>query len=428
MGSIQITDEMKAAARAEIDRVRPARGHFTRVTADAVRHFALGVGDDNPLWTKGPRDGANQPSIAPPTFLWTAFMSPLFFPSESKASSTGGGLPGIQALFAGCQFRFHRPIQVGDKLRATSVRRGLLDPLERMAGDLTEPRVDLGHALAAMERYAPETASPRVFQIESHTCREDETGALIGDLIEIACRVEPEAVDPREGRYAGFRPRRYSPEEMAVISNHYLHEAAHRRGPTPRTWENVRVGDELPALVKGPLSILSYTAFFAGAPAFFNLTDRVLANFAVRFPESVKWDDVSGMWVLPEEMHWHPYMARQLGMPEGFDVGSQRVAWFAHLLTDWIGDHGWIDELDVWFHRPLFLTETAWIRGTVDALGTSTENEGQITIRMSATTFDGEELSIGRALVSLPRGATTSAVWLQRLAVNGAGPNSGESS
>jgi acyl dehydratase len=405
------TDEMIDKAREEIDRERPARAHWNEVTADAIRHFALGIGDDNPLWLSKRHAAESVGSVlAPPTFLWTAFMTPMFFPSDSKARSSGGGMPGMQALYAGCQFRFNRPIKPGDTLRASSTRRGVVDPGARVEGDCTEPRADLDRAAAAMGAYNPNPGGRTVFQIEHHKCVDATTGEVLGDLIEHAARVEPEAVDPKLGKYGAFTPRKYSTAEMEHIGSLYAQEAQRRCGATPRLWEDVQPGDELPGLVKGPMTILSYSAFFAGFAAFFNLTDRVLYNFASRFGESVKVDPETGIWLLPEEMHWHPEMTRILGMPYGFDVGSQRVSWLAHLVTDWMGDHAWINSLDAWFFRPMFLTEAALITGRV--VSKSNDASRQVTIAISAETYDGELLSEATAVVTLPS-AGTGPVWLR---------------
>lgn len=403
------TPDMIDKARQEIGRERPARAHWNEVTADTIRHFALGIGDDNPLWLNKKHAAESVGSVlAPPTFLWTAFMTPLFFPSESKVKSSGGGMPGMQALFAGCQFRFNRPIKPGDRLRSTSVRRGVIDPGARVPGDCTEPRADVAGAIAAMDSYNPNPGGRAIFQIEQHQCVDADSGEVIGDLIEHAARVQPESIDPAQGKYGSFVPRRYSEADMEHIGGLYAMEAGRRRGAEPRHWEDVHPGDELPGLVKGPMTILSYSAFFAGAAAFFNLTDRVLYNFASRFGESVKVDPETGIWLLPEEMHWHPEMTRILGMPYGFDIGSQRVSWLAHLVTDWMGDHAWISSLDTWFLRPMFLTEVALISGRV--IDKSDADASQVTITIEAKTFDGEPLSTAMAVVTLP-GRDAGPVW-----------------
>lgn len=400
MGKLELTPDMAVQARRGIGKERPARQHWNEITADTIRYFALAVGDDNPLWLDAKHAAETRGGlVAPPTFLWTAFMSPMFFPSESPVKSKGGGFPGMQAIFAGAQFRFARPIKPGDRFRSTSMRIGIVDPEDRVEGDFLGDEADLVSALDAARAYHPDPDGPLAVQVEKHCCFDAATGEQIGSLIENSARIEPEAIDPAKGRWGGFAPRRYSMAEIERIEGHYLGEAANRRGATPRYWQDVSVGERLPILVKGPLTLLSLTAFFIGAPAFFNLTDRVLYNFTSRFPESVKRDPESNIAVVPEEMHWHPHMARQLSMPAGIDLGSQRIAWLAHLVTDWMGDHADIELLDVWFHRPMFLSEAAWVNGSVAEV----LPEGKVRISLELTTFDGELLSTGTAVVALPR-------------------------
>jgi acyl dehydratase len=144
----RITDDMIEKARAEIGRERRARAHFAEITADIVRIYALGIGDDNPLWVNEKYAAESVGGVlAPPSFLWTSFMTPLFFPSDSKARSTGAGMPGIQALFAGAQFRFDRPIRPGNRLRSVSMRVGMVDPDARVEGDTIDDRAQIDRAV-----------------------------------------------------------------------------------------------------------------------------------------------------------------------------------------------------------------------------------------------------------------------------------------
>jgi len=47
----RITDEAVEALRAEIGREISIPQYNTTASEDAIRHYALGLGDDNPLWT-----------------------------------------------------------------------------------------------------------------------------------------------------------------------------------------------------------------------------------------------------------------------------------------------------------------------------------------------------------------------------------------
>ena len=115
-----ITAEGMAAARELIGVTRSLRPWNSEVTADNIWHFAMGIGDDNPLW--------NDPQyaigtswkglVAPPTYLYTC---------------TGGGspvgttvapiglevLPGVLALWISDRWHWYEPTQAGMHLTAT---------------------------------------------------------------------------------------------------------------------------------------------------------------------------------------------------------------------------------------------------------------------------------------------------------------------
>jgi len=61
---------------------------------DAIRHYAYGIGDDNPLWIdlEYARKARYGTIIAPPCFLYA---------TNRVISGYVGGLPGIHAMFAG---------------------------------------------------------------------------------------------------------------------------------------------------------------------------------------------------------------------------------------------------------------------------------------------------------------------------------------
>jgi hypothetical protein len=190
---------------------------------------------------------------------------------------------------------------------------------------------------------------------------------------------------------------------MDSIEEQYGREAAARRGMETRYWDDVEVGEKLPSLIKGPLTVLSISAWTAGHAGWFQLTDRVLYNFASRFGLAVKRDPDTNIWTVPEEMHWHPYVARLLSMPLPFDIASQRTNWLSHIVTDWMGDAGRMTDLDLWYHRPLFLSETMWINAKIVKKAEHSASEGSVVVEIDSETFDGDSLTTGSATVLLPR-------------------------
>ncbi|MCW2702592.1 MAG: acyl dehydratase [Blastococcus sp.] len=67
------------------------------------------------------------------------------------------------------------------------------------------------------------------------------------------------------GKNDAIEPAHYTDEDLTRIDASYA--AEQRRGPEPRFWEDVAVGDPLPAMVKGPLTTTEVAAFHAGVTA-----------------------------------------------------------------------------------------------------------------------------------------------------------------
>lgn len=64
------------------------------VTRDNIRHYAHGIGDDNPLWCEPDyaEKSTHQTLLAPPSFL---------FALSRVYSGYVGGLPGVHAMWSG---------------------------------------------------------------------------------------------------------------------------------------------------------------------------------------------------------------------------------------------------------------------------------------------------------------------------------------
>src|SRR5262249_12497782 len=102
---VGITDQALDALRQRIGQriEHPPEPWCYEATRDNIRHYAHGIGDDNPLWCdpaygKTTRYGD---IIALPSFL---------FACSRIVSGYVGGLPGVHAMFAGCDFTWYKPI------------------------------------------------------------------------------------------------------------------------------------------------------------------------------------------------------------------------------------------------------------------------------------------------------------------------------
>jgi acyl dehydratase len=351
-----ITDDALAALRARIGQPVPRPEPYVETaTRDAIRHWAHGIGDRNPLWAAG--------RLAPPTIL---------FAMDRIVSGYVGGLPGIHAMYAGTDFRWRRPLREGDRLVGASVL------------------LDLEEKASAFAR--------RAIKQTYRTTFVDAAGGLVCEADSWCFRTERDTARER-AKYAPVGPHRYTAEELERIRRAYREETV--RGATARCWEDVEVGEALPEVVKGPLTVTSVVAFVQGWGSLYVRAHGLAFDLFERHP-ALAIPNAFGVPEPPERVHWDDALARAVGVPAAYDYGPERVAWLGHLVTNWMGDAGVLRRLSVQVRRHNLIGDTTWCRGTVTAR-TLVGDEGEVTLAIAAVNQRGETIAAGQAVVALPR-------------------------
>ena len=85
-------------------------------------------------------------------------------------------------------------------------------------------------------------------------------------------------------------------------------------------------------------------------------------------------------------------------MPGAYDYGPERVAWLGHLVTNWMGDGGFLRRLHAKVLRHNLIGDTTWCRGRV----TGKAPGGVVTLEIDGTNQRGEVIAAGTAEVVLP--------------------------
>lgn len=344
----------------------------TEATRDAIRHYAHGIGDDNPLWCDpGYAAGTSYGDvIAPPTFL---------FACDRVVSGYVGGLPGVHAMFAGVDFRWQRPIRRNDAIRSRAELADLVPHQTRFAGRAIQQIYRVGFENGDGEPIAE--AESWCFRTDRDLARERGT------------RYE---ADRRRGRHV------YSAEELREIAR--LYEGEERRGARPRYWEEVSEGERLPSMVKGPMTITGFIAYVQGWGGLYIRAHRVAHQLFRRHP-ALAIPNAYGIPDCPERVHWEADFAREVGVPGAYDYGPERCSWMGHLVTDWMGDAGFLRRLRVEIRRHNPEGDTLFLGGRVSG---RQEREGSrwVELELRAENQDGELSAQGLAEVELPwRGA-----------------------
>jgi len=339
---------------------------ITEINVDAIRHYAHGIGDDNPLWLDPEYASKTRYGciIAPPTLLYA---------TDRVISGYVGGLPGIHAMFAGTNWRWYLPVIVGTKMHT-----------EVYLKDLVEH--DTSFALRAIQQIY-------------HGDFFNQQGDKLAECDSWCFRTERGTARERGKKYEKVKERKvYTDEEIARFQEMYANEEV--RGSVPRYWEDVSVGDELPPVAKGPMTVTGFLAYVQGWGGLYVRAHKLAFKLfskhpGLAIPNSHNIPDV------PERVHWEEELAKAIGTPGAYDYGPERVSWMGHMMTNWIGDDGWLHRLDakVVRHNPEgdFLT----IRGRV----VKKYQEGDrycVDCDLLATNQDDEKSCAATATAHLP--------------------------
>ena len=376
--SIQVMDD--GVTEAHIAEVRAMIGRDLRIeqynheaTYDSIRHYAHGIGDDNPLWCD-PDYGACGPHgvmVAPPTFFLRVFATTIL-----------PGLPTLHAFHGGGDYHWNRLARRGETLRARS---RVTDLVERQ-----------GRTVA------------RMFLQHSETTYTTDDGEVLAVFGARSFRT-PRPAQETNQIYQAKPPREYSRVELEEIAADVFAEDV--RGATPRYWESVEPGDRLQPVVKGPLDRITMTCFYAGAmPA----VQYRAAGMAWRFRRlAVEHPDVvPNNFPAPKDLyflghggngHHDSQAAHAVGMPGAYDNGHMRIGWVAHLITNWMGDTGFLRDLHTEIRRPNVVGNTTWFKGEVtDKRVDGDTGEHVVDISLIGEDQDGTINTKGHATVVLP--------------------------
>src|SRR5690606_5269806 len=369
---VDITDEMIEEARSFSGMKLRVEPWNYEATLDTIRHYAWGIGDANPLWCDETyaESSPHGTVVAPPTFLYSSYDGAI-----------GLGFPGVQPFYSGTEWRFHEVVRRGDRIRPEATMGDIEIREGANAGRFVIQRVHT--------RYVRESDGVLVAEATAGTFRVARSRAS-GGL-----------------RYEQRGPHEFTNEELDDIAAQALSEP--RRGDKPRYIDEVQVGESVPPVVKGPLKQITRTAYYAGcvgSPGY--KADEIAwqyRDWALNDPEKLpnNYDPTYfSERVLPSMGHQDAAVARELGMPGAYGNGPQKCGWMAHAVTNWMGDHGHLQQFSVRLRRPDVFGDVTWCGGTVTGVEVRNGSEGIVTMDLHAKNQRGEVTATGSAEVKLP--------------------------
>src|SRR5882724_11433764 len=337
-------------------------------TRDNIRHYAHGIGDDNPLFCDPEYAKKTQYGdvIAPPSFL---------FACNRFISGYCGGLPGVHAMWAGADWTWHKPIRRNMTIRTEAFLKDLVEHNTRFAG--------------------------RSFQQIYHVDFYDQGGDRLAEADSWVFRTERDAARETGSKYAAVRNRGrrvYSDAEIADIHELYANEQI--RGAEPRYFEDVRVGDDLPLIVKGPMTVTGFIAFAQGWGGLYIRANKLQWKLIDKHPGTgIK--NRFGIPDCPERVHWEEEFALEVGAPGAYDYGPERTSWMIHHLTNWAGDDGFLRRATCKIRRHNPEGDMLFIRGKVKRKFIE-GGRHLVEIEQEAHNQDDEVSILGTGIVELP--------------------------
>jgi acyl dehydratase len=326
----RITDEAIENARQMIGTIlRPEGPYLQDATQDTLRNFCNGIGDLNPLYrdTEYGRESRYSSMVAHPMFPY-AFG----WPGRSR-----WGLPGVHGFFVGNDWEFFRHLRPGDRVSCVERVVGVEEKTGSFSGRLVIQYVE-----------------------SSFFNQRDE---VVARVLGWTTRHERQAARDN-AKYSQIAPYTYTDAEHDAIDDAVLSERERIRGAPPRYWEDVEVDEVIPAVVRGPLSLMDTMGFLVGCGR--GYTHGVLLDSAVRHPSHYFRNPEAGGGVEYTGIgHHRDSVARQVGVPGTYDYGPQRTAWMCTLITNWMGDSAFIKRLRADLRRFNVVGDTTWCRGKV---------------------------------------------------------------
>lgn len=278
-------------------------------TRDNIRHYAHGIGDDNPLWC--------DPQYAQNTRYGGIVALPSFLFATSRiVSGYVGGLPGVHAMWSGADWTWHKPIRRNDEIRTEAYLKDLIEHETRFAG--------------------------RAVQQIYHVDFFNQEGDKIAEADSWCFRTERDHAREQGSKYKEVRarePRRYTEEEIRAAYQLYAQEEV--RGADTRYWDDVQEGEELPVLFKGPMTVTGFIAYAQGWGGLYIRANKLAWQLIDAHP-GVGITNRFGIPDVPERVHWEEDFALEVGAPGAYDYGPERNSWLTHQLTNWMGDDGFL--------------------------------------------------------------------------------------
>jgi len=349
------------------------------VEPEAIRRWAMCIGDDNPLYADPDHAPASRwgAAIAPPGFEWSmGWERSPEVPAELHAE-THGALRGVQLYHSGAEYFYYRPLLRGTELFRSEWLADAVEKESKFAG--------------------------RTVITTNRNCYWDANEQVHITSARWFVHAERRSVDAGKKASNGpsYTPPDYSDEQLREIEAAY--DAQFLRSSEPLYLEDARVGDAMPRMVKGPLTVSDIINMYMGSGwiTYSNLPFRLAYENRKRLKGFYSRNEF-GAWDSVQRVHWDKDLARSIGVPSIYDIGPMRYVMLCHYLTNFAGDDGFIHRIRYELRNFNYVGDTTWFSGTITEVRDDPELGPLIEVEISAVNQRGQENIKGSATILLP--------------------------
>ena len=343
----------------------------TRADSDAVRRWAMCIGDDNPLYND--EDYAAQTrwggAIAPPGFEWSMGIDRSPWVPEALNKETHRALRGVQLYHSGAEYFYYRPIVEGTRLYKSE-------------------------CVADVQMKQSKFANRSVI-VDNETFWWDDDDQVAVKSSRWFVHAERKQLNQEDRDKAKSNKTKdqlafYSEDDLQKIEEAYDNE--YLRGSDTLFLEDVKVGQKLPLMVKGPLTITDMINMYMGGGwlTYGNPPHRLayenrkkLRGFYSR-NEFNAWDTI-------QRVHWDVGLAHSVGVGHTYDIGPMRFVMACHYVSNFAGDDAWVHRIRYELRAFNYVGDTTWINGVVTDVRNDAVLGPLIEVEFSGVNQRGQE-------------------------------------
>jgi acyl dehydratase len=295
---------------------------------DSIKNMAVSVDCWNPLWTNenyamNTRWGG---IIAPPMY-----QERFGFLHLHLQATTACGFPDY--MYIGEDWDFFKPVRINDSFKLWRRRPQLED-------------------VTSLDGKGPRKFKLLAYDVD-HINQRDELVSTLKIYAQAIFLPGPPETPISVPEYV------YTSEELEAIDRVAGEEEI--RGANIRWWEDVNIDDKIRMVVLGPTTIADMANFSAGMMGIF----PSLRGAHKKAAQGLILDPVTGVYHSGLEVHMSERIAQLTGQPRAFHLGSVARQLIARLVTNWMGDDGFIRKCN-WRHMSrTFVGDTVIGRGKI---------------------------------------------------------------